>query len=218
MSSEKSPKDLLMSNSFAKISLQEMLTLCIDDSSPRWEYGWQTLISRYKNYIYKIVHKRCKLWEINKTRLPLSDVVNDIVHDIFIILCQDKSRVLQRFNAKDSEKAFRAYLATISDRITRRNLKKFLYEMLVENPRELADDPVNLEVKWQIYDHIVTQLRESAGKQEHTTERNIMLFNLYVFEDFSAAMIKAVPIFKDVGHRVVDNVINRYRARLKDKI
>ena len=47
-------------------------------------------------------------------------------------------------------------------------------------------------------------------------ERDINIFHLYTWADFSEEMILFNPCFQDIGHRVVDNVVNRMRSQLKN--
>ncbi|MBN1406317.1 MAG: hypothetical protein JW956_00930 [Calditrichaceae bacterium] len=85
------------------------------------------------------------------------------------------------------------------------------------DPSEMFDmiGDLDIDCRWEIYDYTVIKLRESNGKKRNL-ERDINIFQLYTWADFSESMISFIPCYKDMGHRVVDNVVNRIRARLKD--
>lgn len=85
------------------------------------------------------------------------------------------------------------------------------------DPSEMFDiiGGIDIDCQWEMYDHTVRQLRQSNGKKRNL-ERDINIFHLYTMADFSEDMILSIPCFKDMGHRVVDNVVNRIRKILKN--
>ena len=85
------------------------------------------------------------------------------------------------------------------------------------DPAEIQDllGGLPLDNRWEIYDNMVSRLRESGSKKRNL-ERDINIFFIYVWADFSEDMILFNPCFSDIGHRVVDNVVNRMRKQLKN--
>ena len=197
-----------------EFQLHQLLELCTNHSSPQFEKACLHFINRYKSYIYKVVYKRCNIWYQNQQPAELSEIVNDIVNDTFLLLFKRNARALDQFKATSSESAFRGYLATISDRMAQRLLQKRIIHTPLESRHETKERAVSQDSKWQIFDYIVAILRLRAGKQERHVERNILLFNLYTLEDYTRDMLQVPPIFENMGHRVVDNVIGRLREKL----
>ncbi|MBN1465035.1 hypothetical protein JXA02_04690 [candidate division KSB1 bacterium] len=201
-----------MSTEWQEFQLADVLQSCADRSSPAFERASFYFIHKYKNYIYKIVCKRCSLW-FQDPPAEMSEIINDIVSDVFFLLFRRNARALTQFKATDSEAAFRGYLATISDRMAQRKLqKKVVHTSLSDHV--VKNYTICPEAKWQIFDYIVQVLRLRAGKNGRHTERNILLFNLYTLEDYTREMLMSMPLFRNIGHRVVDNVICRSREKL----
>lgn len=197
-----------------KFQLKEFLEICTNCSSESLNRASRLFINNYKNYIYKIVHKRCTLWYQDQPPPELFEIVNDIVNDVFFLLFKNDAKALTQFNAKHSEKAFRVYLATISDRMAKRTLQKKSCHASLNEVFEIKDEGFSQNTRWQIYDYIVAILRLRAGKQERFVERNILLFNMYTLEDFTKDMLQVAPVFRKLGYRVVDNVVGRSREKL----
>jgi len=96
----------------AEFSLEELITYCSDAHSPQREAAWRQFLKRYKVFIYQVVTRRCLTWRVPRLRRQLSDVVNDIVCEVFAILCNS----LSDFREVSDEKKFKLWLATISNR------------------------------------------------------------------------------------------------------
>ena len=203
-----------MTGNLSEFQLDRILEICTNRSSPHFERACMLLINRYKNYIYKIVYKRCSLWYDNPLPAEISEIIDDIVNDVFFLIFKRNARALEQFKATESETAFRGYLATISDRMAQRILQKKIIHASLETAHETKEHAISQNGRWQIYDHLIRVLRLRAGKQERHIERNILLFTLYTMEDYTRDMLKAPPIFSSLGHRVVDNVIGRSREKL----
>ncbi|MBN1482556.1 hypothetical protein EH223_10965 [candidate division KSB1 bacterium] len=204
-----------MAQKSREFPLAEILANCTDPSSPHFENACLTLVNKYKNYIYKIVYKRCTLWYDDQLPIEISELVNDIVNDIFLLLFKKNARALDLFRARHSEAAFRGYLATISDRIAQRTLQKNIVTMSLDWVLAQKKQAISQDTQWQIFDYLVAIFRLRAGKQERHVERNILIYTLYTMEDYTKEMLTLSPIFRTIGPRVVDNVISRMREKLK---
>ncbi len=195
-------------------SLTDILEACTDPSSRFYNLAWSKFVARYKNYIYKVIYNRCKLWHFEQMPHDQSEFVNDIASDVFLLLTRNNCRALKQYKARHSETAFRGYLATISDRVTRRTLQRQRVFTSYDDALLTNEPGTTQETKWQAFDYLVAVLRHKAGKQERHLERNILLFNLYTLEDYTKEMLQMPPIFRGMGHRVVDNVVSRAREKL----
>jgi len=206
-----------MARSFRDITLEELLNICENPSSPDFQAGWFELMRRFKKFVAVVAINRYKSWDKNRDNVDQSAVVQDVVNIVFLKLFQNDCRALKIFKARHSEKAFCAYLATITNRLTTRSLIIHLKPEILHNALEMGDMPVNDKGSiWQCYDYIVKALRKKAGKKKVFVERDILLFNLYTLEDMTCEMIVSQPLFRNIGHRVVDNAAFRNRQKLDE--
>ena len=123
------------------------------------------------------------------------------------------NKSLSSFNETDNEEKFLIWLAVICNRATSAYLKKFFYNQLIEKDvNEYKDFLFGIQPKnrWELYEETVSTIRQN-NKDGKNLERNINLFMLYLWADFSPAMINLQPCYKNLGQRVLDNVINRLR-------
>jgi len=197
------------------LSLSELIEVCQNPGSSNWESGWRDFLKCYKDGIYNSITKRCLSWNVPRLQNQLSDVVNDIASEVFIILCKS----LGQYHEVENEQKFKVWLNTICNRAASHYLRRQFIEYMSEvDPSEMHDiiGDLNLDSRWEIYDHTVSILRKSNGKKRNL-ERDINIFHLYVWADFSEQMILFNPCFSNVGHRVVDNVVNRMRHQLKNE-
>jgi hypothetical protein len=71
------------------------------------------------------------------------------------------------------------------------------------------------ERRWELYEHLIRLWRFSAARNKLFLERDIFIFQLYTWADFSTDMIMHMPCLDRIGHRVVDNTVNRMRGSLR---
>jgi len=200
------------------MSLKEMLEGCTSPDSPKWEKAWKIFFKRYKAFIQSVVVNKCNRWNTSRLGMQFKDTVEDIIPEVYVDLCRNDYRALKNFKNVHSEDKFRAYLALISARTTNRNLAKLFSDTLIDTPPEEIPEMIktNHEFEhWELYDSIVHFLRNQAGERKRNTERDILIFMLYTWGDLDTKAVLDQPIFKDVGHRVLDNVVNRTRNLLK---
>jgi len=196
-------------------SLQFLLNSCCDKDSSNWELAWREFLSRYKTFIYKMITHRCINWRVTRLRRQLSDVVNDVVSEVFTILSQS----ISQYREVENEARFRIWLGTICSRAASRYLKReFFTEMAEPDLEEFQNYIQGLEFdfRWELYESVITRLRSSDSTKKKNIERDINLFQLYIWSDLSQPMILTHPCYSTIGHRVIDNVINRLRESLKN--
>jgi hypothetical protein len=202
-------------------TVQKLLDLCGDPSNPYWETAWREFIRRYKRYIYSVVLKRCSAFQFPGLQSKLSEIVNDIVAVVYCHLCENKCRAIQQFRERNNEKVLLAWLATICNYSATRYLRKeFILPTIESDIGDMHDILIacNAEVRWQIYEELVYLLRQNKKNKKRNLERDINIFNLYTFADFSGEQIKMLPCFQGLGERVVDLVVNRTREFLRKKV
>jgi len=201
-------------------TLQELLECCSDNSSPCWEWGWREFLKRYKGFIYSKVAQRCASWGNPRIRKQLSDFVNEVVDAILANLYKNDCQALRNFSAGDNERMFLGWLGTICERTANRHIKALVRDRLIEaGEAEVRGSLSGLETcaRWELYEMIVAELREFARRETENIERNIHLFQLHTWADFSEAMMQEHPFLKNIGHRTVDNLVTRMRKFLRQR-
>jgi len=194
--------------------LHQLLRVCCDSKSPQREAAWRAFLTRYKLFIYQVVTHRCLSWQVARLRRQLSDVVNDIVSEVFIIL----TKSLAQFRETDNEKKFRAWLATVCNRASGRFIKQTFFSEIVESDLEEFHNylqGLEFDSCWELYESIIEQLRFSDSTKKRNLERDINIFQFYTWSDLSQPVIQTHPCYAGIGHRVIDNVVNRLRIQLK---
>ncbi len=197
-------------------SLSELLRNCCDEGSPHRESAWREFLKRYKHFIYQVITHRCLGWQVSRLRRQLSDVVNDVVSEVFIIL----TKSLTQFRELEDEKKFRAWLAIVCNRATGRYLKKeFVAEIVDPDIEELQNyiEGLEFDSRWELYESVIEQLRSGDSAKKRNLERDINLFQFYLWSDLSQPTIQTHPCYTKIGHRVIDNVVNRLREELRKK-
>ena len=198
------------------MSLQQLLVYCTDNHSPYWQNAWNEFINRYKNYIYKIVIRVCNDWHIERLQCQKSDFINDIVSEIFLELFKNDTRVLKSYKNLDQEHLFLIWLSTLSTRMARRNIEKhFRNDTILTDWDDFKSfrEYLQPDLCWELYDMTVNILREKHNSENK--ERDIHIFMLYTWSNFSNDIIHKLPFFKFLGKRVIDNVVNRLRNTIR---
>jgi hypothetical protein len=201
------------------MTFSQLLDYCSNIASVNWERGWGEFINRYKIFIYNNVIKSCNTWNVPRLRQQFSDAVNDVFSEIIVLLCKNECRALREFRARDNERMFLSWLATICNRTTGRYIQHYFTSTFIEGEIEDVKEytaSLAFDIRWELYEYIITKLRSSAGRKKRHLERDIHIFMLYVWTDFTAQMITTHPCLNTIGHRVVDNVVNRMRNFLRD--
>lgn len=202
-----------------RFSLAELIEHCTNPASRYWELAWKEFLDKYKRYIYKVITVKVLQWNDGRLKLQIKEVVNDIFTSVLTSLCDHDGRILANFRAVDKVEVFRAWLGTISANAATRYLQKYYREKFSEEEPENFFNllkNVNTEAKWELYETLVRELRDNSGKSRRNAERDIHVFMLNKWADYSVEMIEAHPALKGVGEQVLYNVINRLRGLLKN--
>ncbi|MFQ5651679.1 MAG: hypothetical protein ACE5IY_17215 [bacterium] len=206
-----------MSQSHNQHPLATILHHCSDPDSPEWQNSWRELIKRYKTYMYSAIMKRCLKFNQPRLNRELNAVADDVFEEVLINICRHRCKALSEFRRHDNETVFMAWLAKICNMTTYTYVDKHYlvplnHQAVEEMRKRLAD--VHPEIRSQLYDDCVKIMRGCGGRAPNT-ERDINIFNLYIWSDFSRAMLQDMPCFKELGHRTVDVVVHRMRTCLR---
>ncbi len=203
-----------------RFSFEELLTHCGDVSSCYWQIAWAEFENRYDRFIYKKIAERCAAMRPPRLCLQFSATVEDILSEMKVTLLKHDCRALRNFRGKHSETIFLAWLKQIAHRTTRAYLQRNYKEYFSETETmsldfvHCADQQNEGQARREAFQEIVASLRSLAACNARNTERDINIFLLYTLSEFNADMFMSHPLFKRIGHRVVDNVVNRTRDRL----
>jgi hypothetical protein len=200
-------------------SLWWLLSTITDRDSADWDRGWNIFFAKYKPLIYSVVLKRVRAWNIYRVSLDVAEFVNDVAGHVFLQLVANGSRDLKNFKKSNDEGRFICWLKTFASRTSNRYIKS-RHILDLHDCRDIPEfishaKSVGQIQRWELYDRIVWMLRNLEKKRGKCTERDINIFMLNSWGDFSQDMIVALPGYRDLGHRVIDNVIGRFRNVLQ---
>lgn len=206
-----------MTQSDPSFNFLQFLDDCSNPGSTNYEQAWRQFIERYKLFIYNQAAKSCRKWNVPRLNTQYSETVNDIFSEVILVLCGNNCKALKDFRARDNEKMFLSWLAVICSRTTgrfiQRHFSMVLSEAEIDSFIEYLID-LDFDTRWELYEAIVDLLRKNSSSKKRHLERDIHIFLLYTWADFSEPMIKLLPCLSDIGPRVVDVVVNRTRQQL----
>ena len=205
-----------MGQSNLPYSLAQLIAYCCDSNSPYREAAWREFLKQYKIIIYQYIIRRCLTWQASRLKRQLSDVVNDIVSEVLMILYKS----LSTYREVEDEAKFKLWLGTICNRAASRHLRQEFLALLVEPDVEEFNNYIyqlEFESRWELYESVVHHLRGLNIRNRQNIERDINIFQLYTWADLPQSIIESHPCYSNIGHRVVDNVVNRMRDHLRTK-
>ncbi len=201
------------------MTLSELLDACGNPHSLQHSRAWQIFMKRYRKIIYYHVLERCKAWNVARLNIQFQETVDDIVGDVFRVLCEHDFRALQSFRERSNEYRFQRYLITICQNAASHYIKKNLTKYADLDTREINQAFTNMEydTRCQLYEFVVQKLRASRHKLPKNFERDINIYMLYVWGDFDNDMIAAQPCYRNrITPKVVYNVVHRMRNLLRE--
>ncbi len=192
------------------MTLNELITHCASERLSVKNQAWLLFWQRYRSRIYGMARYACKKNIPSQHRL-FNDIVDDIVGEVLLIL----NKELAGFRNRDDEARFMAWLAMIINRATLRYMQKNYSRIyFVDKNREGLCSGEQFHC-WELYDYLVAFFRKTRKKNSVQSERDINIFMLYTFADFSPEAIKRQPCMKSVSLRAIQLVINRMRKKLE---
>jgi len=195
------------------LSLEKIIAICLNSENRHWENAWEEFLNRYKQLIFFFINRSCKSWHLNRLKIQLDDVVNDIFSEVIILVY----RKLTTFENKDSEIKFISWLQVICNRSTTAHLQRKLKNLFHDDE---YDEFVHFKVshseyqQWELYENIVSELRDTLKKNK-TSEKYIHIFLLKIWSGFSTRQILTHPCYKELTENGINVIINRIRAKIK---
>lgn len=198
------------------LPLKKLLEYCCEPGNPQWEYAWNIFIKRYNDFIYSRVSKRCYEWNATRFKRQITDVVNDIVAEVYGRIYANEFQSLRNFRERENEAAFHLWLSTICSRTTSRFIKRY-YPQWLEDLDEMKQYFHEIEhfKRWEIYENIVSLARSSAKKESKNLEPTIHIFLLSIWPDFSKPMLRMHPCITGINDHNIDIIVSRFRKKLR---
>jgi hypothetical protein len=200
------------------LKLKELIRLCVDHDSEHRNSAWIEFMRRYKMFMYNVITKKCRQFNIARLSLDFSETVNDIVFQVFFKLNVDQCKALTDFRAIGNEKKFLAYIAIICERTASRYVKKYVEDFVITGPQDQFQgymSSIEPDLSWATYEHLVRDLREQAGQRKKNSERDIHILMLRKWAELSKPTILTSPCLTGLGEHTLDVVVNRMADHLK---
>ena len=202
------------------LKLKELICLCADHNSEHCNSAWVEFMRRYKMFMYKVITKKCRQFNIARLSLDFSETVNDIVFEVFFKLNVDQCKALTDFRAVDKEKKFLAYIAIICERTASRYIKKYVEDFVITGPPDLFQAYMNNimpDLRWMVYEDLVSDLRRQAGQRKKNAARDIHILLLRRWAELSKSTILMNPCLASLEEHTLDVVVNRMAEHLKQQ-
>ena len=200
------------------MNLSELLDVCSNPQSPLHKQGWQQFIKRYLPHIERKITVFCKKWHLARLDMQKSEAVNDIRARVFEILCQNNFKALKDYHYRQNEYRFLSYLSAICHNATSHYVKGYLNRVSMMEPEDahMIVGELATDMSHELFEYVVQLLIDSRKKHPKNFERDINLYLLYVWGDFSKDTIADMPIYRGVvTPKMVDLAVHRLRAVLR---
>ena len=108
-----------------EMPLEKLLdAMCYPASSYHYEKAWREFLRRYQARMLRAIKKVCLGWRVNRLRMQLDEVVNDVFGGVLNLLIRNDLRALKQFESRDNENRFIAWLTIVSMNETKRELRR----------------------------------------------------------------------------------------------
>lgn len=187
---------------------QELIERCIAMD----QAAWPEFMRRYNELIVRVALKTVRRW----SRQPSPSLIDDLVQDTYIKLCDKDCYALRRFTGAH-ENAIFGYLKVITSNVVqdhfRRGINRVEEEEILET--QPGNEDFSREAESYIFrDEAIQLLRHELEDDPHC-ERNIAIFLLYYVQEFTAREIAELHCLQT---KAVENIILRLVRVLRLKL
>lgn len=200
----------------SQTSLKILLPICTSPGHEHYQEAWREFAHRYHHLICLFVKRSCRKWYHTRIQRQFNDVVEDVVGRVYIVLLER----LETFRIADADK-FPAWLSRVCHNEVLNAFKRKTISQISEG------DPADFQNKLkempqdaglELYEYLVSSLRNISGNQKQQPERDIHLFCLYLWADLSQPAIARHPCLPELGERVIEVSTSRLRNGLKQAL
>ncbi|RMH61217.1 MAG: sigma-70 family RNA polymerase sigma factor [Calditrichaeota bacterium] len=194
-----------------ELNQEALLLLCCNREQPKemergWRLFWRRYQPRMRAYAVYAVHKN-----LHAGHPLFKDVVNDILSEAMVTIRDH----IASFRHRDSEERFAAWLSILINRVALRYMQKNYSRLYFDNEQAVPEESAGNDDRWELYEYIVHNIRRMAAKNSVHTERDIALFLLYAFADFSPEELLKLPCNNQLSLRAIQLALNRLKQKLK---
>ena len=219
---------------YSKLPNKALIHLCGHACKDRG--AWAEFYTRFNDRIRLAVYRECKN-KIHRNRgSQFSQVVQDIVQDVYVKLVSNEAKALKDFKGTN-ENSIYLYLGVIAKNAVRnhvvqanaqkrpsieKSLDEPLYPDSTQNQLVLHDrlHPIYSNIDEEImfkdlHEEIIEVIEKAYSKKDR--ERNKIIFKLYFYEGFSAENI-ATQFGYHLSVKRVSNLISDIKNLLQEKL
>jgi len=148
--------------------------------------------------------------------MQVDEVVEDLVQEAYKLLYKNKFKNLVSFEHRDDETTFRSWLAKIAARRASYLIQKYFARMNSDADVEKLIQhlgTISPEATWELFESIVDVCKTQSSRDN--LDRDLVIYLLWVFEDFKEEWILEHPFVASFGTDVARNAKFRLRTVLR---
>ena len=179
---------------YAKLSAADLVRVCAGSDDPE---AWAEFVRRFQPVIASAVLRTARHYGE-----PPRSLLDDLVQDTFLKLCENASRLLRSFQPRHQDSIF-GFLKVVASNVVHDHFKSALAEKRGSGQVETIGEPLRFEARTQGIDGVATahkllQLEEihrilvqvTVGRDQ---QRNCTIFWLRHRQGLTASEIAAMP-------------------------
>lgn len=201
---------------FSELSSNQLVKECIGSNDPE---AWVEFIRRFQRVIARAVGQKASSFNEDSREL-----VDDLVQDTYLKLCEDNCRLLRRFQPH-SEDSIYSYLKVVAGNVALDHFKLKKANKRGDNQTESMgdleqvdpltrgtdiEDCIHRNLQWEQIEKIVLEV--TKGKDQR---RNCLIFRLHYRQGFTAREIAALPGI-GLSTEGVESVLMRLLVMIRD--
>jgi RNA polymerase sigma-70 factor, ECF subfamily len=165
------------------LAAAEILNACLKTGS---EAAWTAFVKRFQPLIASSISR-----VVSRHGSPNTDLIDDLIHETYLLLCRDNCRCLRDFQAHHEEAIF-GYIKVIATSVA---LDHFRTRSTQKRRGEVEDDGTHLEASSPstAIEHITLLKELDQHLASSESVRNRTIFWLYYRQGYTAKDIAAIP-------------------------
>lgn len=206
-----------------ELSAGELVRQCGDDLGNRML--WAEFQRRFQKRIFLYLLRASYTSSSGSEHSPVRENLSDLAQEVYVRLLRNEGRMLKAFR-QDSELAVRAFLArvataVVSDYFRYQSTGKRKAQVIPIDQARETFEKLTIKGVGSESSHVDSLLslidveRELASSDNRgRTARDLLIFQLYCVDGFTAEEVAAFPGFR-LGAAGVEAAVSRIRSRLK---
>lgn len=198
-----------------KLPANDLAKLCCDAGNLA---AWNEFIHRFQSHIALAVRRKAQKWGGASP-----EIVEELVQDVFVRLCDDDCKVLRKFEPTKEDSIF-GYLIVVARNVAHNYFRARIAQRAGGELAALETEDGNLDfiadrltlansAEWPLrraeIDHVLRSLIP-----DHMTERDYAIFWMFYEQGYTAREIASIPLFK-LGLKGVESSLFRMIKMLR---